>query len=271
MERDDGLLETQKFGSMKLIQTLCWVARVLLDKWQQVARKQPCLAAWSCWTPTVWLPSILRQLMFPWKKKNLLTERVSHFFFQWNLCWEALLLSAQQIPLLSVTSLPQVHPGIVLWGQCFLTAGRVMKLWLVHCVISHLLVVGFEITLIPAESNLSAMLCLFSHLPFFSFFLSAVLCVLPQPAAAGAAVGVGLHEELHLHHRETLRPLQPEVRAPGCFQRGQCRTLAALCLHHCCCAFLPIRTPTECLLSVVLRGNFPPALFLCFFCFQKPV
>ena len=50
---------------------------------------------------------------------------------------------------------------------------------------------------------------------------AAVLRVVPQFAAAGSALGVGLHEELHLHHRETLRPHQPEVWAPGFFQRGQ--------------------------------------------------
>lgn len=43
---------------------------------------------------------------------------------------------------------------------------------------------------------------------------------MPQFAAAGPAAGVRLHEELHLHHRETLRPLQPEVWAPGRLQRG---------------------------------------------------
>lgn len=51
--------------------------------------------------------------------------------------------------------------------------------------------------------------------------LFAVLCVLPQFAAAGPAFGVGLHEELHLHHREALWPIQPEVWAPGLLQRGQ--------------------------------------------------
>lgn len=58
---------------------------------------------------------------------------------------------------------------------------------------------------------------------FFCFSpFSAVLRALSQFAAAVAAAGVGLHEELHLHHRETLRLLQQEVRPPGCVQRSQC-------------------------------------------------
>lgn len=67
----------------------------------------------------------------------------------------------------------------------------------------------------------------FLTLTFLVLLLSAVLCVLPQFAAAGSAVGVGLHEELHLHHRETLRPVQPEVRAPGLLQRGKHKMFSA--------------------------------------------
>lgn len=48
-------------------------------------------------------------------------------------------------------------------------------------------------------------------------FFSAVLRAVSQFAAAGTASGVRLHEELHLHHRETLRPLQSEVGGAGCF------------------------------------------------------
>jgi len=61
--------------------------------------------------------------------------------------------------------------------------------------------------------------------------LSVVLRVLPQFAAASAAAGVWLYEELHFHHRETLRPLQPEVGVPGRLQRGQfsyCETILSL-------------------------------------------
>lgn len=50
---------------------------------------------------------------------------------------------------------------------------------------------------------------------------SVVLRALSQPAAAGPAAGVRLHEELHLHHRETIRSQQQEVRPPGCVQRSQ--------------------------------------------------
>lgn len=86
---------------------------------------------------------------------------------------------------------------------------------------------------------------LFIHLPrlspyltllfltFLLLLLSVVLCVLPQFAAVGTAVGVRLYEELHLHHRETLRPLQPEVGAPGSFQRGQHEILSAVCSRLC--------------------------------------
>lgn len=73
--------------------------------------------------------------------------------------------------------------------------------------------------------------------------LSAVLCVLPQFAAAGAAVGVRLHEELHLHYRETLRPLQPEVGDPGSFQRGQYGTLSAVCSRLCLFTSLLLVSP----------------------------
>lgn len=60
-----------------------------------------------------------------------------------------------------------------------------------------------------------------SGLDFLTSFFFAVLRALPQFAAADAAAGVRLHEELHLHHRAALRSLQPEVGAPCCFQRGQ--------------------------------------------------
>lgn len=66
----------------------------------------------------------------------------------------------------------------------------------------------------------------------FCLLLFAVLCVLPQFAAAGPAFGVGLHEELHLHHREALRPIQPEVWAPGLLQRGQFSSDSELLLNE---------------------------------------